>query len=127
MTDREKLIELISVAEDKCDSIYDCDSCEYVLSGSCRKELIADYLLANDAIVPTCKVGDTVYQVYTLFEEVVITELKVVELTIDNKGIKTLYGATNGGSVYCFDRGHNLDQIKFTKEKAEEKLKEREG
>lgn len=86
-------------------------------------ENLADYILEDGWIRPPCKVGDVVYQVDTLFEEVVATKLKVVELTIDNKGIKTLYGATSMGSIYCFDRGYNLDQIKFTKEEAEQALR----
>ena len=70
-----------------------------------------------------CKVEDIVYQVDTLFDETTITELKVIELTIDSNGIKTLYGTTNKGSVYCFNRGYNLNNIKFTKEEAERALK----
>lgn len=83
----------------------------------------ADYLLANGVIVPPCKVEDTVYQVDTVFDEIIITELTVVELTIDSKGIRTLYGMTNKGSVYCFNRGYNLNDIKFTKKEAERALK----
>lgn len=48
MTDRDRLIELLHKAEDICDSTLDCDTCKYVLSGSCKTVLIADYLLAND-------------------------------------------------------------------------------
>ena len=56
MTDRERLIELLHKAEDICDSTLDCDTCKYILSGSCKTVLIADYLLANDVIVPIrCK------------------------------------------------------------------------
>lgn len=49
--DRERLIELLHKAEDICDSTLDCDTCKYVLSGSCKTVLIADYLLANGVIV----------------------------------------------------------------------------
>ena len=63
-----------------------------------------------------CNVGDTVYQIYELFNEKITEELKVVELTFDKYGIKTLYGMTARGSIYSFDRNYNLDQIKFTKE-----------
>lgn len=88
---------------------------------------VADYILANSDIVPLCKVGDTVYQVDTLFDEIIITELTVTELTIDSNGIKTLYGVTNKGSVYCFVRGYDLNNIKFTREEAERALKEVSG
>ena len=93
---------------------------------------LADYLLANGAVellcnakgaMPPCNVGDTVYRVEILFGEVMISELKVVELTLDNKGIKTLHGMTKQGSFYCFNRGYNLDDIRFTKEAAEQALK----
>ena len=112
MTDREKLIEILEdVAHEN--------------GGMPTFSDIADYLLANGIIVPTCKVGDVVYQVDTLFEEITITKLKVAELTIDNKGIKTLYGVTSRGSVYSFDRKYNLNNIRFTKEEAEAELKKR--
>lgn len=56
MTDRERLIELLHKAEDICDSTLDCDTCKYVVSGSCKTVLIADHLLANGVIVPVrCK------------------------------------------------------------------------
>lgn len=58
MTDRERLIELIDKAEDICDSTLDCDTCKYVLSGSCKTVLIADYILANGFIVPPCRCKD---------------------------------------------------------------------
>lgn len=86
----------------------------------------ADDLLANGVIVPPCKVGDTVYHTYYLFNEIIVEELKVLEVTIDNKGIRRLYGATEKGSIYCFSRDYNLNEIKFTKEEAEKALKERE-
>lgn len=83
---------------------------------------IADYLLNNGVIVPPCKVGDMVYQVYDIFNEKVIEELKVLEITSDTKGIKTIYASTKTGSIYCFSRDYNLSNIKFTKEEAEKHL-----
>lgn len=55
MTDREKLIELIteSGACFNCFPVGNFD--EY------QKQKITDYLLENSVIVPPCKVGDTVY------------------------------------------------------------------
>ena len=113
MNDRDRLIELIQNAVNGCARHW--------------AEIIADYLLANGVIVPPCKVGDKVYHTYYLFKELIVEELKVLEITIDNKGIRGLYGATESGSIYCFSRDYNLNEIKFTKEEAEEKLKEREG
>lgn len=120
---RDRLIELIKQAEKQECLNAVCGDIDFLIDSPKGAEFIADYLLANGVIVPPCKVGDIVYQVDTLFEEVMITELKVVELTIDNKGIRTLYGATSRGSIYVFDRGYGLSQIKFTKEEAEAKLK----
>lgn len=76
-----------------------------------------------DFVELPCKVWDTVYQTYELFNEKIIEELKVTEITFDIEGIKTLYGMTAKGSTYSFTRNYNLDQIKFTKEEAEQELK----
>lgn len=118
---RDRLIKLINRAK----QLYKEDMAFDTIDGAkmpTETDYITDYLLANDVVCPPCKVGDTVYQVDTLFEEIIITELKVLELTIDNKGIKTLYGATSRGSIYCFSRDYNLSNIKFTKEEAEKAL-----
>ena len=108
---RDKLIELQCLAYDTYEG------------GKTSFEHTADVLLANGGIVLPCRVGDTVYQVDTLFDEIIITELTVTELTIDSDGIKTLYGRTNKGSVSCFVRGYDLNNIKFTREEAERALK----
>lgn len=67
MTERERLIELIG---SKVCEAYDsnCDewqphSCEKCYANDCRIGDLADYLLANGAICPHCKVGDTVYAI----------------------------------------------------------------
>ena len=46
MTDRDRLIELLNKAHTE---------------GCFADDSVADYLLANDVIVPPCKVGDKVY------------------------------------------------------------------
>lgn len=51
MTDRDRLIEIISQAKED----------EYISMSHYDITAIADYLLANNIIVPPCKVGDTVY------------------------------------------------------------------
>jgi hypothetical protein len=117
---RERLTQLIK--DEICVEAW--DNGEFIETKVNIDEIV-DRLLAN-VVIPLCKVGDTVYQVDTLFKETIITELTVIELTIDSKGIKTLYGMTNQGSVYCFNRGYNLNDIKFTKEEAEQALKEGE-
>lgn len=111
---RDRLIELID------DFIHNIDVTKWYSEE--HDEGLADYLLNNGVIVP--QVGDMVYQVYDIFNEKVIEELKVLEITSDTKGIKTIYASTKTGSIYCFSRDYNLSNIKFTKEEAEKALKE---
>lgn len=54
MTERERLIEVLSNIDYACDNGSNSQD---------RIEFIADYLLANGVIVPPCKVGDTVYEI----------------------------------------------------------------
>ena len=58
MTERERLTKLISEAEDKYPTIPLVNGCKPEF-----KYFLADYLLANGAICPPCKVGDTVYAI----------------------------------------------------------------
>lgn len=50
MTDRDRLIELLSIA------VGDCNLTTYEI------KLVADYLIDNGVILPPCKVGDTIYK-----------------------------------------------------------------
>ena len=60
---RDRLIELISQADEECKHTKDCKHCSGYGKGSmCMNYHIADHLLANGVIVPPCKVGDTVYE-----------------------------------------------------------------
>lgn len=52
MTERERLIELLSNIDYACDNGGNLQD---------KIEFIADYLLSNGVIVPPCKVGDVVY------------------------------------------------------------------
>lgn len=61
---RDRLIELIKQADDKCGHTS-CGECgRFGTEYDCLIGLIADYLLANGVIVPPCKVGDTLYVLY---------------------------------------------------------------
>lgn len=61
---RDRLIELIQQADAKCSGRKQCEGCAGFGKGAdCVDHHIADHLLANGAIVPTCKVGDIVYMV----------------------------------------------------------------
>lgn len=108
---RDRLVELQCLAYDTYEG------------GKTSFEHTADVLFANGVVALPCKVGDIVYQIETLFKETTITELTVTELTIDSDGIKTLYGRTNKGSVSCFIRDYDLNNIKFSRREAEKALK----
>lgn len=71
MTDRDRLIELLSGKS--TDTVADV-------------EYVADYLLANGAIVPPCKVGDKVY---------VITDCSHIMMYYDNDYL------TGTGAIEC--------------------------
>lgn len=72
-----------------------------------------------------CKVGDKVYEVYDLFNEKIIEELIVYEITYDKKGIKKLCAETEDGhSRSEFSRGLDLDTIYFSKKEAEDIVEE---
>ena len=56
MTDREKLVGLISkgrwMCSDICSSYDDCDLCNYSEDGSdCHNTIIADFLIANGVTI----------------------------------------------------------------------------
>ena len=78
MTDRDRLINELKKAKNKC-LIYEsggCLACKYRGQADCTLEHLADHLLANGVIVPPCKVGDTVYR---LAHNVDKTEWKVAD------------------------------------------------
>ena len=121
MTDRDRLIELLHKAEDICDSTLDCDSCKYVLSGSCKTALIADYLLANGVIVPPCKVGDKLYQIVDMSHTACKSFVSDFSITVLPYQIYYI-NVMGGISAIPFE---NFGKTVFlTKEEAEEKLKE---
>lgn len=59
---KEKLVELLQKADKKCNDTKQCENCVGFGKGNeCVNHLIADHLIANNVIVPPCKVGDEVY------------------------------------------------------------------
>lgn len=62
---RDRLVELIKQANEKCRSTKNCDDCSACDTGDepddCLKYNIADHLLANGVIVPPYKCGTVVY------------------------------------------------------------------
>ena len=78
---------------------------------------IADYLLANGVIVPPCKVGDTVYRIYTRSW---IGEDTIVNLILSDRGLS--YIDESGRETSCDKFGKTVFP---TKEEAEYALKVR--
>ena len=118
---RERLIQLISNADEECKHSKDCKSCSGYGKGSqCMNYHIADHLLANGVIVPPCKVGQTVY--------VVDKRLNVwwqgeVDCVYCNKN-SFEYGILFDNDEYG---AYNEEDVFFTKEEAEQELKGDEG
>lgn len=64
MNERERFMKLLREAEAKCANTGQCRLCEqYGKGGDCQRELTTDYLLANGALCPPCKVGSAVYRI----------------------------------------------------------------
>lgn len=106
MTDKDRLIELISQAKEN----------EFINLLYTDITAIADYLLANGVRVPPCKVGDMVYKINGNR----IEKFKVARFIISSYGISAedLYGV----QVVLIDDFSKT--VFLTKEEAEAKLKE---
>ena len=119
MNDREKLIELIYGA--KCVETWDYYNDEPMKP--CPIERLADHLLANDVIVPPCKVGDKVYMLVTRKTHSFVFEEGKKMLRVDNQ--HTFIKETYLTKLNFFKVIDNFGKTVFlTKEEAEEKLKE---
>ena len=116
MTDRDRLIELILQANERCSSQI-CEVCEYTNNDQalCDTYNLADYLLANGVIVPPIEVGQTVWYVDDFTEE--IEECKVYGFTVVNGKLSLL--VDNGECKFVTRKWCN------TKEEAEKALAER--
>lgn len=87
MNEREKLIELLLQSELEAEElgIFNCHRNEV------KAGIVADFLLENGIIVPPCKVGDTVYNIYFnddkktyAIEEFVAEEVSSERVIVDN-------------------------------------------
>jgi hypothetical protein len=85
------------------------------------EEKLADHLLANGVIVPTCKVGDTVYQVNRTPYQGEIYELEIFDISLRKN--KPYYET----ETIDFDDDAIGTSIFFTREEAEQALKGGEG
>lgn len=107
MTDREKLIELIteSGACFNCFPVGNFD--EY------QKQKITDYLLENGVIVSPCKVGDTVYWL----DNEKVKQGEVFEISVHSDGI-----LVHTDIQFCLE----VENVSLTREEAEKALAERQ-
>ena len=129
MTDRDRLIELLSATHTETDN--------YKEQARLHDEYIADYLLANGVIAPPCKVGDTVYiknrPLIISFLHIENEVYYVVQFDCDDCGDCPFYEdeVSFEGEHDCKTNGYiqftekDIGKTVFlTKEEAEEKLKE---
>lgn len=87
---RDRLIELVSKAREKC-NLTNCCDCEYRDAEpltNCYSYLIADQLLESGVIVPPCKVGDTVYRISKRYGEWCVLPRTVcsIRYSLDSRG-----------------------------------------
>lgn len=63
---RDRLIELISRADEECKHSLSCKSCSgYGKGAMCMNYHIADKLIKNGVIVPPCEIGSEIYMLVT--------------------------------------------------------------
>lgn len=114
MTDRDRLIELLSGKS--IDNVLDV-------------ECVVDHLLANGVIVPPCKVGAEIFGIFDNDDEQrkEIYEGKILCYSLDENNLLWARMRYKNGLTYW----HTIDDfgktVFLTKEEAEAKLKEREG
>ena len=127
---RERLIQLISNADEECKHSKDCKSCSGYGKGSqCMNYHIAEYLLENGVVVLPCKVGDVVYVVKPYFSS--IQEYQVRGYRLGE--FPTLNGHKRKSYLICYHKASSalkhlpIDEIGktvfFNREEAEAKLK----
>ena len=123
MTEREKLIELLTEAEDHwLKYVDDCAFNQLAISFT-FEQMFADHLLSNGVIVPPCKVGDKIYMLVTRhttsFE---FPNGKMVRKENQHTIIKQTYLTKSNFFKVLDDFGKT---VFLTKEEAEKALKER--
>lgn len=122
MTDREKLIELMTQAENKELSLLEFE-----------KKTLADYLLANGVIVPPCKVGDTVYHSKNIYKgkkriNTIIEPITVDSFVIGDSGRLQINTCDNSRNEWIYYDITDFGRIVFlTREEAEQALKEEQN
>lgn len=123
---RDRLIELI---DGFGDDIAFCDICDRPEEDceACKNEQLAEYLIENGAIIPPCKVGDTLYDISEFVNGCSYPE--IYEYTCE---YITIFKDKDGETVFEIDaiNFHFNDfgkTVFLTREDAEKALREREG
>jgi hypothetical protein len=118
MIERERLYELIVDAEDKC--VAESPWCP----DGARIEAVVEHLIKNGVILPPCKVGDTVWIVFSLKS----SDKEKWFMTQD--GVQGLLCGSKGFFIETWKMGAYLesqigDTVFLTREEAEAELKKR--
>ena len=117
---RDRLVYLMGEALNKCKTRTICHGCkEYGNGVNCIDYIIADHLIENGVIVPPCKVGNTVYYIGGIHRRL-IKSATVVEIILNSDGVRDLFVNSEDGVSF----ENSLDTFFFTKEEAEQALKE---
>lgn len=118
---RDRLIELISDMENELLRAYQYTTDEYRIAS------IADHLIENGAILPPCKVGDTLYDISEFVNG--CSSPEIYEYTCE---YITIFKDKDGETVFEIDaiNFHFNDfgkTVFLTREDAEKSLRERDG
>lgn len=125
---KERLVEMLQKAEQKCSNTMQCENCiEFGYGDRCVFYLTAEHLISEGVIVPPCKMGDTVYTVGYDFGSIFKCKICTVNYicgvwtgTMENTWVHA------HGSLYRWSESNFGNSIFFTKEEAEKALAERE-
>ncbi|MBO5462208.1 MAG: hypothetical protein J6A49_02735 [Clostridia bacterium] len=116
---RDRLADLLKKADENCERKCITDYEDAILDN-------ADYLIENGVLCPPCKVGDTVYFVCEDDEGDFISKNKVTDVCTQGFFVSCYDPPQDdmGGFEYYKEIGKT---VFFTKEQAEQKLKEMRG
>lgn len=118
---RDRLVDLIGEAVNKCKTRTICHGCEeYGKGENCIDYIIADHFLENNMIVLPCKVGDTVYYIGGIHRRL-IKSATVVEIILNSDGVRDLFVNSDDGVSF----ENSFDTFFLTKEEAEQALNDR--
>lgn len=116
---RDRLIELLKKADERCEKCKQCQECvAYGRGEDCINYLMTDHLLANGVIVPPVSVGQTVWFVRN--EKII--ETKVEKIVLKSKGLHLKLCCNAMYETSCNSIGKT---VFLTKEEAEKALAER--